>query len=88
MIFCHALTVNYKEGADMNDIILLVNSEYSHVKLEALSELLKNVRHVHVFGYQCERWERMIDCSLKVTAISYPGLSVGDAINNEAVVCI
>ena len=72
----------------MIDIILFTNSEYSHAKLEALSKLLENVGHIHVFGYQCERWERMIDCSLNVTAISYPGLSVRSVINNEQVVCI
>jgi len=86
--FCHALLVIFNEGLVMIDIILFTNSEYSHAKLEALSKLLENVEHIHVFGYQCERWEQMIDCSLNVTAISYPGLSVQCKIENEAVVCI
>jgi len=77
----------------MIDLILFSNSEYSHIKLEALSKLLKNVAHIHVFGYQCERWERMIECSLHVTAISYPGLNLQgvmshNVMNNESVVCI
>ncbi|MCJ8313415.1 MAG: hypothetical protein HRU38_14455 [Saccharospirillaceae bacterium] len=72
----------------MIDIILFANSEYSHTKLEALSDLIENIEHIHVFGCQCERWERMIECALHITAISYPGLSLQFASKNEPVVCI
>ncbi|BCE03485.1 hypothetical protein [Marinicellulosiphila megalodicopiae] len=72
----------------MKDVILCVSSEYTHTKLEALTLLMKNVQHIHVFGEQCERWKQMIECCLNITVISYPGSPVTDVQQSDQVICI